>query len=120
MSNSYDYLVNGIPVKILYYNIIVRKEYGICVHGIRVSAMYEGVQICEFDFIKVDQCTYADHDVVIFDKKFRRKGIYTFVIDKLEEFYNVRVIPSNLLTESGKKFWKNRLSKTATLSSNVR
>ena len=77
---------------------------------IRAIVMYDQQQIGEFDFIKISSEVYAGEDAAILVKEFKRKGIYTFVIDCIQYHYNVRIVPSKLLTKQGKKFWKNRLT----------
>lgn len=78
--------------------------------NIRACAMYGGEQIGEFDFIKLDAGKYADEDVAIFKKEFKRKGIYSYVIECVQQHYNVTISPSKFLSNQGKKFWKNRLN----------
>jgi lysylphosphatidylglycerol synthetase-like protein (DUF2156 family) len=105
MSNTYEYIVDNQPIEIVMYEV---KETLI---GIRVNAIFNGIEIGEFDFIKLDECTYSGSDAAIFKQEFKRKGIYSFVINKVQEFYKVKIVPSKLLTPQGKRFWKNRLSK---------
>ena len=65
-------------------------------------------EIAEFDFRELNSRLYIGDDSAIFIQRFKRKGIYTFVIDTIEKEFDCKVIPSAFLSEQGKRFWKNR------------
>lgn len=50
-------------------------------------------------------------DVRILDRKFRNKGLATYLYNYIENDQNIILKPSNTLSEDGKAFWQNRLKK---------
>jgi hypothetical protein len=54
-------------------------------------------------------------DVRILDRKFRNKGLATYLYNYIENDQNIILKPSDNLSEDGKVFWSNRLKKNPSL-----
>lgn len=47
-------------------------------------------------------------DVQIFDEKYRRKGLATYLYNYIEHDLHKKLVPSSFLLKDGEKFWENR------------
>ena len=47
-------------------------------------------------------------DVQIYDEKYRRKGLATYLYDYIERDLRRKLKPSPFLLKDGEKFWENR------------
>lgn len=93
-------------------NLIVtftKKETTLLVYASRA-----GEDIIEGSFIEMKPDIFRGNEITIYHQEFKRKGIYTFILDTIEKEFTCRVMPSPHLTEQGKRFWRNRKNKQLT------
>lgn len=57
-----------------------------------------------------ENANYVD-DVQIYDEKYRRKGLATYLYDYIERDLRKKLVPSPIQLLDGEKFWEKRLLK---------
>ena len=82
---------------------VLNKEY------ISYEAFYNNKYIAGVDF---DPKTKTIWDVWV-GPNYRRKGLATFIYNKIEKDQKIKLKPSDTLFPDGQEFWKNRIKKSA-------
>jgi len=75
---------------------------------IKVTCLWRFKIVAEFQFNELNGKFYRGEDAAIFVQDFKRRGLYTFVLDTTEKEFDCTVLPSFFLSRQGEIFWKKR------------